>query len=103
MNRSFRVEPEAADELDHAVRWYEQRRPGLGGRFLAAVDACLDFIDRWPGSGSMVPRLASDLVVRRAPVRRFPYQVVYLETANEIRILAFAHDQRRPGYSQSRI
>ena len=103
MNRSFRVEPEAADELDQAVSWYEHRRPGLGGQFLAAVDACLDYIDRWPDSGSMVPRLTSDLMVRRVPVRRFPYQVVYLETESEIRILAFAHDQRRPGYWQSRI
>src|SRR5439155_23809272 len=40
----------------------------------------------------------AELPVRRAPVKRFPYHVVYLETSEAIRILAFAHDSRRPGY-----
>lgn len=36
-------------------------------------------------------------------VRRLPYHVVYLETAEELRILAVAHDRRRPGYWQTRL
>lgn len=39
-----------------------------------------------------------DLGARRAPVKRFPYHVVYLETPRAIHILAFAHDRCRPGY-----
>ncbi len=102
MNKPFRVEPEAAAELEQATLWYEGRRPGLGEEFLAAVDDCLDFVARWPVSGSLVPGLPRNLPVRRAPVRRFPYHVVYLETDSAIRVLAFAHDRRRPGYWRSR-
>jgi plasmid stabilization system protein ParE len=102
VKKPFRIEPEAADELDQAVWWYESRRPGLGQELLAAVDECLDLMARWPGAGSLVPGLPPDLVVRRAPVRRFPYHVVYLDTESGIRILAFAHDRRRPDYWRSR-
>jgi hypothetical protein len=28
----------------------------------------------------------------------FPYHLIYLETAEAIHILAFAHDKRRPAY-----
>jgi hypothetical protein len=38
------------------------------------------------------------LAVRRAPIKGFPYHVIYLETAETIHILAFAHDKRRPAY-----
>jgi plasmid stabilization system protein ParE len=102
VNKPFRIEPEAAEELDQAVSWYESRRPGLGHELLVAVDDCLDFVGRWPGSGSLVPGLPHEIAARRAPVRRFPYYVVYLETDSAIRILAFAHNRRRPGYWRSR-
>jgi hypothetical protein len=35
-------------------------------------------------------------------LRRFPYHVVYLEMPGAIRILAFAHDRRSPGYWHTR-
>jgi hypothetical protein len=36
-------------------------------------------------------------------VKRFPYHVIYLEKQNDIRILAIAHDRRKPGYWKSRL
>jgi plasmid stabilization system protein ParE len=98
VTRPLRTEDEAVSELDAAIRWYDERRPGLGADFLAAVDATLDHIVRLPHAGAPVPRVPMDLPVRRTPVKRFPYHVVYLETSESIRILAFAHDSRRPGY-----
>ena len=56
-----------------------------------------------PRSGSRVPRLPPDLTVRRLAVTRFPYHVVYLETDAQLRILAIAHDRRRPGYWKARL
>ncbi len=98
MKKPFRAQDEATEELDHAARWYEGRRSGLGSRFLASVDATLDQISRLPGAGAPVPSVPPDLAVRRAPIRGFPYHVIYLETAETIHILAFAHDKRRPAY-----
>jgi hypothetical protein len=36
-------------------------------------------------------------------VKRFPYHVVYLPWQETIRVLAYAHDSREPGYWLSRI
>jgi toxin ParE1/3/4 len=98
VSRPLLTEPEADQELEDAAWWYEEQRPGLGQLFLKAVEATVDSIQQFPGAGAPVPFVASDLPVRRAPVQRFPYHVVYLETAMEIRVLAVAHDRRRPGY-----
>ena len=102
MTVRFRTEPEASAELDDAVAWYERHRTGLGGEFLEAIDDTLDFIARWPRAATLASGVPGDLGVRCAPVRRFPYHVVYVEGAGTIRILAFAHDRRSPGYWLSR-
>ena len=102
MTLPFRIENEAAYELEEAAAWYEQRRSGLGNELMEAVDDALAFIAHWPHAGSPVPDVPSDLPIRRAPVRRFPYHVVYLEMPGVIRILAFAHDRRSPGYWHNR-
>jgi plasmid stabilization system protein ParE len=99
----FQIEPEAAVELDEAANWYEEKRLDLGRDFLQAVDEALAFIASWPRSGKPVPNVPEGFAARRTPVRRFPYHVVYLETPSAIRILAFAHDRRRPSYWHTRL
>lgn len=92
------VEAEADRELEEAVQRYEEKRSGLGQRFLDGVTFTIDRIRRFPLAGATVPYVSSDLSVRRAPVKGFPYHVVYLHTSESIRVLAFAHYRRRPGY-----
>jgi hypothetical protein len=60
-------------------------------------------IVRLPRAGTRVPRVPIDLPVRRAPVKRFPYHVIYLDLKATIRVLAVAHDRRRPVYWKSRL
>jgi plasmid stabilization system protein ParE len=103
MNRTFRTESEASAELEQAALWYERQRPGLGVEFLEAIDATLDRITRWPQAASLVPGVSKDVPARKAPVNGFPYHVAYLEMPDTIRILAFAHDSREPGYWHSRV
>lgn len=103
MTDSCRPEPEASAELEDAALWYESRRPGLGLEFLQTVDETLRRVARWPRIGTHVPGLPPDVPARRAPVNRFPYHVAYLEWEGVIRILAFAHDSREPGYWLSRL
>ena len=98
MTRPLLTEPEAEQELEDAALWYEGQRPGLGRRFLGSVAATIDRVRRFPQAGAPVPYVPADLLARRAPVKDFPYHVVYLATPSAIRILAFAHDRRRPGY-----
>jgi len=101
--KPLRTEPEASTELEEAAVWYEGKREGLGFEFLGAVDAALEFVTHFTQAGSSLPFVPKDLPVKRVPVRRFPFHVVYLETSEAIRVLAFAHDRRRPGYWLSRI
>jgi plasmid stabilization system protein ParE len=103
MNQRFRPEPEASAELEDAAVWYEQKRTGLGVEFVQAVDAALDQIARWPRIGERVLNVPSDIPARRWPVNRFPYHAIYLEWEGIIRILAFAHDSREPGFWFSRV
>jgi plasmid stabilization system protein ParE len=81
-----------------AGRYYEERLEHLGIEFFDAVDATIDHILELPRAGMLVPRMPADLLVRRRAGTRFPYHVVYLDTGTDIRILAIAHDRRKPGY-----
>jgi plasmid stabilization system protein ParE len=100
---AVQFEDEADTEYRLAGRWYEERRERLGIEFFDAVDATIDRIVAMPRAGVAVPRVPADLPVRRRAVTRFPYHVVYLETPTHIRILAIAHDRRKPGYWQKRL
>jgi plasmid stabilization system protein ParE len=63
----------------------------------------MDQVVAMPRAGTRVRRLPADLTVRRRAVTRFPYHVVHLEMTAQIRILAIAHDRRRPGYWKDRL
>jgi len=88
--------------MAEAARWYDSHRTGLGIEFLDAVDSAVGRIAEAPRLGSLVPGV-SDQSIRRRPVRRFPYHVVYMELPDRLQILAMAHDRRRPGYWIGRL
>lgn len=91
-------EPEASTELNEAVSWYDRRHLGLGLELLAEVRIAVDRLAQWPDLGAHVPDVGEDLHVRRVPVGRFPYHVVYLLGDGFISVIAIAHDRRRPLY-----
>jgi plasmid stabilization system protein ParE len=102
LTRPVRISQEADAEMAEAARWYETHRVGLGADFLDAVDTAVARIAETPRTGSPVPGVP-DETIRRRPVRRFPYHVVYVELADQIQVLAIAHDRRRPGYWADRL
>lgn len=96
------VEPEAERELEEAVSWYEQQRPGLGARLLDSVAAAVQRLRRFPHSGASVPDVPADLPARQILVPGFPYSVIYLPSEATVYVLAFAHQRRKPGYWHDR-
>lgn len=102
MSLPVRFAAEAAAELDAAATWYDEQRPGLGDTFLDSVESALRILSDWPESGAPVPRIGADTNVRRVPVERFPYHLPYIVVDDHIRVLAVAHDRRRPHYSTRR-
>lgn len=89
---------EAEEELDIAAVWFDEQRPGLGSEFLEAIDEVLSMIAEWPRTGSIIEDIPADLELRRAPVSRFRFHVGYLVLDDRLRVLAIAHDHRKPGY-----
>lgn len=100
--KSITLEPEAAEEFAAAVAFYEGRVEGLGDDFVEAVDTQLARIRGAPRQFQLSPGAPRSLGVRRVLLSRFPFFVVYLELDTEIRVLAFAHQSRRPGYWRAR-
>lgn len=102
MSQWIWIGEEADAELTEAARWYEEQRIGLGTEFVAEVDSAISRIEANPRTGAPVPGVeAGD--IRRIFVRRFPYQVVYIELADRVQVLAVAHDRRKPRYWVGRI
>lgn len=95
-----RIEPEASAEIDEAGTYYDLRRAGLALTFLHAVDAAVNRIGDWPGMGAFVREIEGGAVLRQIRVEGFPYHVGYMVTDEEphVRVLAVAHEKRRPGY-----
>lgn len=90
---TFSYSPQARRELVEAADYYEGERPGLGSAFLDAVDEALEQLARHPESAPLVRGR-----IRRKPLRRFPYSLLYSIRRDEVRILAVMNQKRRPFY-----
>lgn len=90
--------PDADAELTEATQYYESREKGLGLDFLGEVERALDQILTNPEAYRKVGRR-----VRRKPFQRFPYNLVYAVYPERIRIVAIAHQKRRPFYWRKRL
>jgi plasmid stabilization system protein ParE len=96
MTRSLIVEPEAEVEIAEAAGWYEARSPGRG--LLRAVEGSLEVVQRNPYEYQAAYR-----DVRRAPVKRFPYGLMYVATEQEIVVVACIHGRRNPSRWKGRV
>jgi len=86
MTTALFFHPAATQEADAARSWYDDISTDLGNDFAQAVAEAIELILR-------NPRLFADIGdgIRRAFVRRFPYQVFYRFATSQIRVLAVHH------------
>ncbi len=94
MNYSFTAEAQL--EFHQAIKYYQQRRKGLGGDFADAVQDAIQRIVQNPESFAHATKST-----KRCRTRRFPYDVIYRIT-EQIEIVAVMHLHRRPGYWEDR-
>ncbi len=88
------IVPAALDELRDAAAFYAATaNVELGLAFVGEFERAVNVILANPKIG-VVFRGA----LRRYLLRRFPYSVIYQPTAEELQIIAVAHQRRRPGY-----
>lgn len=101
--KQVRLLAQAADELEHAVLWYEQESPQLGQRMLSAFEEALQLLKEIhpplvPASGQ-----AGALGAKRLLLHKFPFSIVVIEHENEFIVIALAHHSKRPNYWKDRL
>jgi len=98
-----RVHPAAEAEFLDAVRYYESIQTGLGADFDRVVATAVADIEWSPEAWPPFPGWDRLPVVRSRKVDVFPYRVVYFVRGDELMLVAFAHQRRRPQYWAERI
>jgi toxin ParE1/3/4 len=90
--------PQAEEELDTSIGFYEDREPGLGldleREVLHGMFQIQDAPNRWPQHRHGT---------RKYLLKRFPFHLVYLDMPDALWIVAVAHCARRPGYWKERL
>jgi toxin ParE1/3/4 len=102
VTRRLHSHHDAEVELVDAIEWYEHEREGLGRELWDEVQRTIALIDGNPEIGGLIRQAKVSPHVRRVPLRRFPYFIIYREREADIQIVAFAHMSRRPGYWRTR-
>ena len=89
---------QAEQELVEGARFYAREVDvQLGQDFIAAFERSAQLLLDQPHLGA--PWRGA---IRRLPLRRFPYSIIYVSTAEEVRVLAVAHQRRKPGFWRGR-
>ena len=85
-------------ELVESAAYYARRaNADIANAFISEFDRSAKLLGEFPKLGATWRGR-----IRRLPLRRFPYSIVYHLSATEVRILAVAHQRRRPGFWKGR-
>jgi toxin ParE2 len=96
---SLRWAQAARVELEEAVEWYEAQVEGLGDHLMKEIVAATVLVERFPQAWHPLSKRA-----RAHRLNRFPYTLIYTcVSAEEVLILALAHQHRKPFYWRDRI
>jgi|SRR5215471_587731 len=107
----YTLHPGAEMDLRDAAEFYRDRAgTTLSQSFLEEFEHSVSLLLEYPGIEHSVsllleyPGIGSPwrCATRRFIMRRFPYSIIYSTASEEIRILAVAHQSRRPGYWRMR-
>ena len=89
---------EARFEFEDAVDYYEEKEPGLGGRFNQEIRAICSMVLTHP----LLWRERPD-GFRRVNCPVFPFYIAYFIRGDTILIAAIAHESRHPDYWKERM
>lgn len=90
--------PQAEQEFNDAVDYYEECSLGLGKQLVLEIYAATDRIIAHPQAW---PIIQGD--IRRVLAHRFPYGLLYVVKKDVIQILAVMNLNRHPDYWKNRV
>ncbi len=92
------VKPIAWIDLEEAIDWYENAKPGLGKKFFKHFEEATDKILEAPNAYRIIiPG------VRRIIIKKFPYKIFYVFSENTIFIIGVAHEKRSNAYIRKKL
>ena len=94
----FFSEAARVEHLEH-VAYYEESRPGLGARYLAAFEAAMVKVCENPERY----RVELSPGIRRYRISGFPYNILYRQSGSIVEVLVVAPHRRRPDYWLGRL
>lgn len=94
---TYYFHPLAEQELDKAVRYYEDCCPGLGLEFAEEIYATISRIIAYPKAWTKLSKHT-----RRCLVNRFPFGIIFQVKSSELRVIAVANLNQKPGYWKRR-
>ena len=95
---NFIKEPAAEKELIDAAAFYDRQHPGRGDRFIDEFERVVALLIDYPELGVRVGEGRRVIVLNH-----FPFRLVYALEDSGIRIIAVAHQKRRPDYWRGRV
>lgn len=93
----YSFHPEAEEELNNAIDYYNDCRENLGFNFAEEIFMSVKNILAYPEAWAPLSKNT-----RRCLVRRFPYGIIYQIADKEIFILAVMQLNQSPGYWKKR-
>lgn len=85
-------------DLKAALFYYDaEGGEKLGDRFFEEVEACVESIQKNPQRYHFIAG-----AVQRAPLKNFPYHLLYEKSPNRIMVLVLRHDKRHPSFGLKR-
>ena len=90
--------PDAKEELENGIFYYDSQVFGLGYNFLEEVERSIKKIHKFPKCGKVFRNN-----IRQIVLQRFPYMILYIFKENQIYVVAVAHQKQKPYYWKSRL
>ena len=97
--KPIEVHPEADEEFQEALDYYERKQEGLGSAYRSAIREAINRLRARPESYPIY----EDTNCQQVQVWRFPFVVYYLNDDDRTWIVAIANQYRRPGYWRGRL
>ncbi len=96
---NFIFHPDAKNELELAIAYYENCQTGLGYKFAEEVYSTIQRILKFPMAWTTLSNRS-----RRCITNRFPYGIIYqILNKNCIRIISIMQLNKKPDYWHKRI
>jgi len=89
---------DAASEMEEDRAWYRERSESAEAGFLRDLDHAIQQVSDAPAQW---PRYLAR--TQRYVFPTYPYSLVYFVADDVIRVVAVAHDKKRPGYWRERL